>query len=182
MPTAFEMMIHNGTYIDFSMPEAAQFGITDIAQGLSKMCRYSGQGAKFYSVAEHSVRVGRMIYDWTGDKELAAWGEIHDGAEAFLPDMPKPAKALLPDYRRLEARVWSAVCSNLYLPSEEIPLIVHVADALMLAYEGGVMFPEATDRWWLKYGNPTEPEYVPECWTPEVAYEIFIRDWDFYTS
>jgi hypothetical protein len=121
------------------------------------------------------------VYDWTGDRRLALLGLLHDAPEAFLPDMPKPAKALLPDYRTLEARLWEAVCTKLDIPLE-VPEVVHEADVHILAYEGGAMFPNTSNRWWLQYGNPTNPKYAIECWNPNVAYTMFKQYWYFYND
>lgn len=58
-----------------------------IAANLSKLCRYSGNTSKFYSVAEHSIEVSKALLLNYGNVKLALAGLFHDGSEAFLNDM-----------------------------------------------------------------------------------------------
>lgn len=58
-----------------------------IASNLSKLCRYSGNTSKFYSVAEHSIEVSKALLLNYGNVKLALAGLFHDGSEAFLNDM-----------------------------------------------------------------------------------------------
>lgn len=58
-----------------------------IAANLSKLCRYSGNTSKFYSVAEHSIEVSKALLLNYGNAKLALAGLLHDGSEAFLNDM-----------------------------------------------------------------------------------------------
>lgn len=90
---------------------ADQIRIEDIAAGLSKMCRYAGQVREdvFYSVAEHSALVANALYQATGNRRLSLAALLHDGTEAFLPDIPSPLKALLPDYYELELHLMRAI-------------------------------------------------------------------------
>lgn len=71
------------------------FTVEDVAQGLGKRCRFTGQCQHFYSVAEHSVLGAEALLESTGDKQLAAAFLMHDVSEAFLPDVPTPLKHFL---------------------------------------------------------------------------------------
>ena len=73
------------------------FDIRDIAHHLSNMCRYSGACNRFYSVAEHSVYVSLLV----PEKDAKA-GLLHDLAEAYIVDIPRPFKHLLKNYKELD--------------------------------------------------------------------------------
>lgn len=64
--------------------------IQDIAHHLALRNRFSGGTEKPYSVAQHSVLVARELMDHGNDVVLM--GLLHDAAEAYLPDMPRPIK------------------------------------------------------------------------------------------
>lgn len=94
-----------GHRIEITDPEHAPISIVDLADGLSRLCRFGGhlRPGVWYSVAAHSVMVSRIV-----PARLALAGLVHDGAEAYLGvDMPSPVKALFPAYKALEAR-WQA--------------------------------------------------------------------------
>ena len=60
----------------------------DIARGLSLTCRFAGQCQHFYSVAEHSINVMRLV-----PQEHKLCALLHDAPEAYLGDMSRPLKA-----------------------------------------------------------------------------------------
>lgn len=95
-------------------PHPQDVRIRDIAAGLSRSCRYSGQireGVDFYSVAEHSI----LMLEWLEDQGHIRTAEdgirilLHDGSEGYLVDMATPVKAVLPEFRTIENRTQGAI-------------------------------------------------------------------------
>ena len=110
--------LNNGTFFNFLEPEKSMYGIYDIANALSKICRFTGQGNEFYSVAEHSVFVSLLVED-----SLAMEALLHDASEAFIGDVSTPLKRLLPEYKVIEERIEQDVCRRFDLPYPLTPAV-----------------------------------------------------------
>lgn len=90
-------------------PRAEQFNPIDIAHALAHSCRYGGHTKRFYSVAEHVCVLCDYVAESGGDAQ-ACWDILHhDSAEAYLCDIPRPVKKMIPDYYVLEERVEKAL-------------------------------------------------------------------------
>lgn len=91
-----------------------EFDIEDIAHALSMTCRFAGHCKLFYSVAEHSVLVSRLMEELKlGDPMV---GLMHDAHEAYLSDVPSPFKQLLPDWCALDVQLEEALYAAFELP------------------------------------------------------------------
>lgn len=119
----------SGVAFDLVRPDGVMVSIKDIAQSLANQCRFNGHTKRFYSVAEHSLYVSRVV-----PRHLALDGLLHDAAEAYVGDMVAPLKSLLPEFQEVERRVHAAICIRFGL-SIEMPMDVKVADRSMLATE-----------------------------------------------
>lgn len=106
------------TNLDFfpTTPEESKLNLEDIAHHLAMQCRFNGAVSRFYSVAEHSVRVSWLV-DWNPlpagmtREERAAIALMHDAPEAYLHDIISPLKALpeFAGYRKIESVLELAV-------------------------------------------------------------------------
>lgn len=144
--------------------------LADIAHGLANTCRYNGQCHSFYSVAQHSVLVSEMLED-TG-VELAKWGLLHDAAEAYVSDVCRPIKHLIPGYADIEARLMQVIASVFGLPSEE-PSAVKLADRMVFLAERNALFPKI--GWWNdKIEGVDAPKIDIVPWSPEEAEHMFV--------
>lgn len=110
-------------------PQPEEIFIEDIAHALSLQCRYGGHCDRHYSVAEHCVHVSYMV-----PPEDALAGLMHDATEAYLMDIPRPVKALLPQYRDLEDKLWAVIAKRFDI-SPVLPTSVHEADNRILNSE-----------------------------------------------
>ena len=132
--------------------------IEDIAHGLSNICRYTGQCPEFYSVGQHSLIVTDVIFKRTGDLTLTLEALMHDASEAYLCDIPKPLKNLLPDYQKIEDNVSQVIFDKFNITYPLDPAI-KVADVEVLAKEHENFIKNVYD---LKFdqGAPIELESV----------------------
>lgn len=163
-----DILIASGTYFDFINVADNKVLVTDIAHALSHICRFAGHTVEFYSVAQHSVLASFIV---PPEDALAAL--FHDAAEAYIGDVARPLKQLLPDYRAIEARVQADVFAKLGLPAE-LPESVKRADLVMLATEQRDLMPAHDDEWSLIAGiEPLERRIDP--WLPWIANAIFLK-------
>jgi hypothetical protein len=147
-------------------PRAQDVDIRDIAHALALKTRFGGHGRVFYSIAEHSVRVSRILPD-----DLALWGLMHDAGEAYLADIPRPVKAQWPTFHQWEDRVLEAIAQRFQL-CWPIPEQVMRADDILLATEARDLMPGALESWKLAE-QPLAERVEPMTW--EGAEQMFLR-------
>jgi len=138
--------------------------VLDIAHALSNQCRFAGHCRQFYSVAQHSVLVSYAC------EKHALWGLLHDAAEAYLVDVPRPVKRSLAGYDEHEARILKSIGLALGLRGD-CPAEVLEADDRVLAAELRDLFTPAED--WPELDVRPWPRVVTP-WTAEVAEQTFL--------
>lgn len=150
-------------------PRPEELSIEDIAHHLSLQCRWAGATSEFYSVAEHSVRVARLL-----PPGLRLAGLLHDAAEAYLLDLPRPLKRApeLRAYADAEERLQRAVARRWGLP-HPLPAAVKEADDILLATELRDLLPR---RCWGEafIAEKALPERIVP-WAADVAERRFLR-------
>ncbi len=120
----------SGNKIDVLNPKPEMFFIQDIAHALSLMCRYNGHTPVFYSVAEHSVLCVNQITNPVNKLAML----LHDASEAFIGDIIRPLKHLLPAYEEIEHNMMFAISEkfNFQYPFNDE---IREVDDLLLKYE-----------------------------------------------
>lgn len=147
-----------------------QVHLEDIAHGLAYQCRFNGQTSEFYSIAQHSLMVADIISAEHPELRLAAL--LHDASEAYLGDVVKPLKALLPDYKDIERRV-EEIIAKAYGISDIFNPLIKRADMIALATEKRDLMPHSAEDWsYLKGYEPLRDAIT--AWSPEQAKRAFL--------
>jgi hypothetical protein len=152
-------------------PRADEVFIEDIAHSLSLQCRYAGHCLRFYSVAEHCVLMARKLR-WEG-VDVALYALLHDAAEAYTVDVPRPLKRHLVGYKEAEAKVMAAIAARFDL-AVEMPAVVHDADNRIIGDELANLVPM---DWHDRYAGE-ELGVELRYWSPEKAREEFMATFD----
>ena len=165
------IQVYTGGYFDYRFPEQQKYDIRDIAHALSNLCRYTGHGEQFYSVAQHSVLVSRVIAP-----QHALVGLLHDAAEAYIGDVNSPLKTLLPEYRALEGRIEAALFRSYGLHPLDIHLAKH-SDLRLLATEKRDLLAHngADTTYWALLDGVEPCEFVIRPETPHIAERRFLE-------
>lgn len=159
----------SGLYYSYLEPTPDMISLDDIAHQLAGTFRFSAATDPWISVAEHSVLVSRLC----PVKKKAAL--MHDAAEAYLWDIPKPAKPLYGDVYSELTRICDFVIGERFRidPEEFDSDEVKEADWTMLNYEGSLGLPhwsEPTPK--IPYGTLNWKLGLP----PAAAKKLFLSE------
>jgi hypothetical protein len=160
-------------------PRPEEICIEDIAHSLSMQCRFAGHCREHYSVAEHSVRGSAYLRG-----ELALHFLLHDAAEAYLVDLPRPLKRTGVFgwlYRRVERRLELVIAEAFALPFPHSPVIKQV-DARMLMTEKRDLLTDPPAAW--KESESMFPPFADTIkpLTPSFAEHCFLNRYNALTA
>ncbi len=172
--------VADGAEFDLANPRPESVNIEVIAHSLSLKARFGGHtsvgqgGVKrpvLYSVAQHACWVHDRVGANGGDLTDLAYGLFHDAAEAYLSDLPAPAKQLLPDFVALERRSLAVIYTAIGLdPAIEKTPAAEEADAAAIDAERSVYMPRVD--WW---PLPPSPPSVDVFWPSMRAKSEFLH-------
>lgn len=131
--TPYFIKLCDGSLHDLSSPWRTVPSITVIAHSLANICRWTGHTNRFYSVAEHSMRVANLVPERYRLQAL-----LHDAAEAYIGDVATPLGRLIgPEWQHIKLDhdrwIWNSFISKQHF-MDWAPEVKH-ADAVMLATE-----------------------------------------------
>jgi hypothetical protein len=133
------VMTVSGKLVHFLDPQPEEIDIHDIAHALANQCRFGGHTRYFYSVAQHCIFVSRKV-----SPEFAREALLHDAAEAYLVDLPRPLKLELGNYNLIEEILRRAIFARFGLPRSELHGMVKRHDLVASITEGRDIGPR---RW-----------------------------------
>jgi hypothetical protein len=164
------MLTYTKAWVDPVELQARDVDLIDIAHSLALQCRYGGHVPEFYSVAEHSVRLARLLESYPADVQL--WGLLHDGAEAYLSDVVAPLKHLeyFQAYRTLEQKIEEVIKIHFNLGNPP-SAVIRFYDLVMLATEQRDFF-QLSEDFWTEGTQPLNEKIIP--WTWQKAEQEFL--------
>lgn len=163
----------DGSFFCFENPESHDFPIELIAHSLSKLCRFNGHCKRFYSVAEHSVLVSRIL-----PPHLQLVGLLHDASEAYVGDMPSPLKRMIPQYKEIEERVQAAMAKRHGLPYP-FPYEIHEADKAVYRAERSQIAGGEDNLWYTEF---TDAKVTVTGMQPKDAEQFFLSTYRGLTN
>jgi len=98
------MLTRYGHEFEYENTTPDMIDILDIDHGLQRAPRFAGHTEHHYSVANHSIMVMQHV-----PRHLRLAALLHDAAEAYMCDVPRPLKALIPEYKVIENRILEVI-------------------------------------------------------------------------
>lgn len=140
----------SGKHVDPLRPAPEDLDLVDIAHALSLLCRGNGHVSHLYTVGQHSIACCREAAARGASPVVQAACLLHDAAEAYLCDLPRPLKAELPAYQKAEDHLLRMIFRRFLgrdLTEEERAEVTAIDDD-MLSYEFRYLFPEPLGENW----------------------------------
>ena len=125
--------------------------IEDIAHSLPLICRGNGQVKTFFSVAQHCINCAKEAEARGYSKRVQLGCLLHDAAECYLSDVPRPLKQFMPEYYGYEDRMLDLIYTKFMgtAVTEEENRLIREIDDVMLYFDLHTL---------LKMKNEPEPE------------------------
>jgi hypothetical protein len=150
-PGAADIELCNGTYLNLADPDPLMITVDVIAHHLSQTNRYAGAPRRPFSVLEHTLLVSEYLNHNGNPPGVCFAGLHHDDTEAFIHDVTRPFKEMLPDYRSIEANFEKVIAKALQFDTLEIDThhpAVREADHWALSAEAYFLMPSRGKDWW----------------------------------
>lgn len=163
-----------------SNPRVEDVTIIDIAHHLSNQCRYSGATAWHYSTAQHCCLLATYAeYGLKATPLDCLQMLIHDAAEAYLVDLPRPIKQHMPEFRVVDCNIQTAVRKWLTLDTVSLPSWQDELDSRIIVDERAQVMSDSGNDW--KHDLvPLGIEIAP--WEPYVAEQQFLMRYANYSQ
>jgi len=159
-------------------PKPEEVDINDIAHSLALQCRFNGHTNSFYSIAQHSVLVSKIV---NPKQALAAL--FHDASEAYTGDLISPLKRFLPPvFKEIEKKIESAIFQHFNINEEEVDhKEIKRADKIALFTEMRDLMKKPPEKWDDEdLFKPHHEEIIPLM--PDEAKELFLKRFEELTK
>jgi uncharacterized protein len=150
--------------------------IEDIAEALSKQCRFTGHLKQFYSVAEHLIRVSKEV-----PKKDARSAFGHDFSEYILSDFASPLKNALfgERYKEVEDQIMQVISKKFDFDWPPPKTVIYADNALLRTEKRDLMWQiedkELDDALWNRWFFAEElPDKIVPLPTSDAAKIAFM--------
>lgn len=126
-----------GNHFDPTAPDMEAIDIRDIAHALSLTCRGNGHVKTFFSVGQHCINCALEAEARGYSQRVVLGCLLHDAAESYMSDVPRPFKQTLFEYQQAEDKLVDMIYTK-YLGTtlnEEEKKLVKIIDDDMLYYD-----------------------------------------------
>ncbi len=127
-------------------PREEDLCLEDIAHSLSRLCRFNGHCQGFYSVAQHCVHMVEAMQVMDHPLPELRWALMHDAAEAYIADVARPLKKMIPAFGEAEARLLEVIARKFGL-GWPMPECIKQWDLVMLQTERRDLMGTAPMPW-----------------------------------
>lgn len=146
-------------------PSSSVVCFADIANALSRICRFNGHiqpdwPEDVYSVGQHTLLVARLVARNGGSCTDIRAALLHDAHEAYCHDIIQPMKSGFDEYRDLERRWEYAVHERFNLTNEIGNTRVKEADMQALVLEKKFVCCQNSPKWEVER-RTSAPNYMP---------------------
>lgn len=143
-----------------------------LAHGISLVNRFAGQSGKGYSVAEHSVKLAKMVHRAGLTSDVSRAALLHDTPECLgISDIHSRIKrTLAPEIRRLEEKLMDGIWyrfGHSELPWHQYEAALHPIDQDLGNREHRAIFG----------GDQLKPSTSIAYWSPEEAEAAWLLHW-----
>jgi hypothetical protein len=162
--------VHSGGRVAPMNLQIERISIEDIAHALSQKARFGGHASELITVAQHSLLVSAFC-----DYEFQLEGLLHDAAEAYMPDVPRPLKTCIPGLMELEAAIQEKIAEAFGVPEHMSPEVAKIDDRVLEteAEQFGIDLGGA-------YAEPYALDITPLPW--KEAKRLFIQRFEELTD
>jgi len=155
-------------------PRPDEVNLIDIAHSLAQQPRFNGHSLKFYSIAQHSVLVSKIVHP---SQALPAL--FHDASEAYTGDIISPSKKFLPpEFKQIEIKIENVIFKKFNIDPETVDhKDIKKADKIILVTEMRDVMEKPTQKW-DEDGvfEPLAEKIIPL--SPEDAEKLFLERYE----
>jgi len=150
-------------------PKPEEVDLKDIAHSLALQCRFNGHCNHFYSIAQHSILVSKIVRP-----EQALAGLFHDASETYTGDIVSPLKRFLPpEFKEIEKAIEKVIFEHFNITNVDHHEIKR-ADKIALFTEMRDVMGEPPDKWDdVELFEPHPEKIIPL--NPEQAEQEFLN-------